>query len=89
MEIRFELDTDSLTVGDMLLIEDAQDGKRPFHGMTTLMARFLADENGALLGQEAGVKVLSALKMAEFNQVSKAFGEAIQRKAVPPTTNAG
>jgi len=89
MEIRFEIDTDGLTVGDMLLIEDVQDGKRPFHNMTGLMSRFLADENGELLGPEAGLKVLVELKVNQFTEVAKAFAEAIQRKAVPPMTSGG
>ena len=89
MEIRFEIDTDSLTVGDMLLIEDVQEGKRPFHNMTSLMGRFMADEQGDPLTPAEGLARLSTLTMGQFTEASQGFTEAIQRKAVPPTTNGG
>lgn len=88
MRVRFELDVNELTAEDFMLIEDAADGVRPFSSMVKLMARFIADENGQLVGQEKGVEILKPLKMPEFNQVAQAFGEAIQRKAVPPKINA-
>jgi hypothetical protein len=89
MEIRFEIETDSLTIGDMLLIEDVQEGKRPVHSMVSLLARYMADENGLLLGETAGVARLAALKIPEFTEVAKSFAGAIQRKAIPPKISGG
>ena len=87
MEIRFEIDTDNLTVADMLLIEDAQDNKRPFHSMTDLLARHMVDGAGNKLDSGAALAALKSLSMADFLKTAKTFGEAIQRKAVPPVTN--
>jgi len=86
MDIRFSIDTDSLTIEDMLLIEDAQAGIRPVHAMTGLMVRFIADEEGNLIGADEGLKVLKKLKVSEFTNLVTAFGEAIKIKAVPLPT---
>lgn len=84
MEIRFDIDTDSLTVSDMLLVEDAQEGKRPFHSMTALMAKHMVDGEGQSLGMERALDSLGQLKISDFTAAAKLFGEAIQRKAIPP-----
>lgn len=84
MTVRFVIDTDKLTVGDMLLIEDAQDGNHPMHKMTSLMARFMAGPDGTPLPYADALQVLSALTLPDFTETARQFGEAIQRKAVPP-----
>lgn len=89
MEIRFEIDANSLTIGDMLMIEDAQEGKRPMHAMVGLMARYLADENGFLFGDEVATAKLASMTIATFTEVAKVFAEAIQRKAIPPKIGGG
>jgi hypothetical protein len=88
MEYRFDINVDEMTVEDMLIVEDVQDGKRPIHGMTDLMARYMTDDTGLLLGVEASMQRLRPLKMKELTTIAQAFGEAIQRKAVPPTISA-
>lgn len=88
-DIRFEIDADGLTVEDMLLIEDVQEGTRPFHGMTSIMARFLVGENGQPLEKGAALAAIKKLTLAQFQAAAKAFVEAIQRKAVPPEISEG
>ena len=84
IKIRFEIDTDAMTVEDFLLVEDAQAGIRPFHAMAELMSRFIADDSGILVGSDKGLEILKPLKISEFTKVAEEFGEAIQRKAIPP-----
>lgn len=88
MEIRFSIDTDRLTVGDMLLIEDAQDGRRPMHKMTELMGRFMVDPNGAPLESGEAVALLSGLTIAQFSETAKSFAEGLKANAVPPMNSA-
>lgn len=87
MEIRFEVDPQKLTVADMLLIEDVQDGLHPFHGMVELLSKNMTNPEGEPLEQAEAVKILGGLNMSDFNAAAKAFGEAIQRKAIPPMKN--
>ena len=88
--IRFgEIDEGKLTVGDMLLIEDTQTGKYPFHNMTELMAGHMVNEDGSDMPNDAALKLLKSLSLNDFKKVSEAFREAIQRKAIPPVRSEG
>ena len=84
MTLRFEVDTSKLTVGDMLLIEDAQDGNRPMHNMIQMMERFLVDENGKPIPQREARRLLGELSIDDFQDTAQTFAGAIQRKAIPP-----
>jgi hypothetical protein len=84
MEIRFEIDTDRLTFGDMLLVEDAQDGKRQFHTLGALMSRFMVSEDGQPAAEDEAMAVLKKLTVSQSKDVIGAFMEALRAKAIPP-----
>jgi hypothetical protein len=86
MKITLKVDNERLTFGDLLALEDAQEGKRPFHGLGQIIARFIIDEDGNFLDEIAAFEVLKPLSMAQIGDITKQFADAVteaQKSAVP------
>lgn len=86
MRINIQIDPDILTVGDLLDLEDAQEGKKPLHTIIAIVGKFLVDEKGNYLDSKAANETMRTLSMTELNQVTDLFLEKmkeIQTDAVP------
>lgn len=87
MEISIKIDSTRLTFDDLLALEDAQDGKRPFHALGQVIAKFIIDEKGEYLGLDNAMGALRSLTLDQINEVAGKFSEAVQesqKSAVPP-----
>lgn len=90
MKITLKVDNERLTFGDLLALEDAQDGKRPFHGLGQIISRFIVDENDNFLDETAALEALKPLSMTQIGDITKQFAEAVteaQKSAVPLAKN--
>jgi hypothetical protein len=86
MNITLKVDTERLTFGDLLALEDAQDGKHPFHGLGQIIARFIVDENDEFVDEAKGLELLKPLSMSQINEIAQQFSGAVaeaQKSAVP------
>ncbi len=80
-------DPGRMTVGGLLAIEDAQEGKRPQHAIVEVMAGLMVDEAGEGVPVEEAKATLRALTLNEFARTVEAMNEAIsatREKAIPP-----
>ena len=87
MEITLKIDSNLLTFEDLLALEDAQDGKRPFHSMAQIFIKFMVGRDGERLSHDAALEVLKPLSLDDINKLAEKFGEAVQesqKSAVPP-----
>lgn len=87
MTLEFKIDANRITVGDMLALEDAQAGLRPFHGVSDVLSRHLVGANGEYLPAEAARAALTKLTLGQFNEALGQFIEKVQElqaAAVPP-----
>lgn len=84
MKVYLNIDKDRLTLGDLLDIESAQEGTRPMKTIAGVIARFMTDENGAYLAEDAAMLQLRKLTVAELKDVTEAFSEQANGTAIPP-----
>jgi len=68
----------------MILIEDVQDGMRPYRTWKALLTRFLVNDSGKYYSQEQAARVIGGLNMEQLNEAIDAFTGALRRKAIPP-----
>jgi hypothetical protein len=80
--LKFKIDTDRLTFGDLLSLESAKT-----QAMADLMARCLTDEAGEYYPVEKAESIIRAIPLKDLSGVVEAFGkemEALKNSAVPP-----
>jgi hypothetical protein len=87
MKIEFKLDPERLTLDDFLAIEDAQEGKRPYHMLRDIMSKCMVGADGEFLDAETAARDLGKLNLLQFNQATDSFMQfcrEVQKSAVPP-----
>lgn len=87
-KIVLKIDSARLTLDDMLALEDAQEGRRPFHSMRDILARFVADVNG-YLSIDAAREELGRLSLPQFNEAMTQFiaqVKELQAATIPPAS---
>lgn len=86
MKITLKVDNERLTFGDLLALEDAQDGKHAFHGLGQIICRFMVDEHDNFLDEAVALEMLKPLSMTQINKIAEQFATAVteaQKSAVP------
>ncbi len=87
MGITIKIDSTRLTFGDLLALEDAQEGKRPFHSLGQIISKFIVNDNDEYLNPDEAIDVLRPLSMTQINDITQQFSNAVQeaqKSAVPP-----
>jgi hypothetical protein len=79
---------DSLTVDDVIALEDASDGSVTVRQLRDLVARFVTDENGVYLSEARARKALGAIKPPEFKGKLGEFFDVVRDLAINPTKTA-
>lgn len=81
MQLKFKIDTDRLTFGDLL---DMEGGK--LSSMFGVMSRCLVEDD-TFLPEDEGVKRLRAIPLAQLKEAAEAFGKALEayKNAATPT----
>lgn len=86
MQIRLKVDDNRLTVDDLIALDEGTVSKPRV--MRDLMARFLVDEAGEYLPDDAARKAIGALTVTQLKKVIEQFTEnvnALKIDAVNPT----
>ena len=83
MNIRFQVDTDRLTLNDLVALEDENQSPR---FMRDFLARFVVDDKGEYLEDDEAQQAVGNLTLSELMETVEQFGEAVeglQDKIVP------
>lgn len=82
MQLKFKVDDESLTFGDLL---DMESGK--ISAMAGVMSRCMVDNNGALIPEKEALKKLRSIPVSQLKDATDQFGQALdafKEGAVPP-----
>ena len=86
VNIRFEVDKDKITLGDMMMLEDAMEGRRQANALASLMARFMVDDNSVSLKEADAMAIVKKMTIAQVNEAMRQFSEVVNNAAVPPSS---
>ena len=83
MKIKFKVDTDRLTFGDLLDMESAK-----LQAMAAVMVRCMVDDGENYLPEEEARKILRAIPLDELKDTADQFGKAMEsfKNQATPTT---
>jgi len=84
MPVRLVVDVDKLTVGDLLMLEDAQNNN--LRQVRDLLAGYVVGDNDEPLTPEEGKAAINSLTMGELKGAIESFTEqlsAMSESAVP------
>ncbi len=87
MRLNIHIQKKRLKVRDMLAIEEAVEGRRPFHAVMGIVAKCMQDGNGNYLDTEAAMQILEEFDLEDAEGIVQEFNEAIKRMekaAIPP-----
>src|SRR5215216_1712851 len=91
MEIRFQVNAktfqDEISTEEWEAMEMAQDGQPRIYRLRPILARYVVGEDGKIMSQEGGLKVMAKIPLGEFlRDVFPAFFETLNGIAVPKAT---
>lgn len=83
MQLKFKVDTDRLTFGDLIELESAKTS-----AMVGIMARCLVNDAGEFMSEKKAIEIIRSVPLSELKAVIEKFGaamEAFKDGAIPPT----
>jgi len=78
---------DTLTVDDMIAVENVGEGKVSIKAMKAILAKFVVDDSGAYLAESEAVKIVGKIPRPQFYEVVRDFFQKVTDIAVNPTTD--
>jgi hypothetical protein len=90
MEIKFVIDPNRLTMGDLITAEEAD--KTSARERRDMLAHHLVNEQGEYVDFDLACKLLNGLNMLQLKDAVDAFYNAItelNNKLIPPTSGGG
>jgi hypothetical protein len=92
MKVHFHIDTEQVTLDDLIMVEELQSNKLPAKQLKEFVCRFAADESGAMLPHAEALQMVGKMTIAELRVAFEALGakvQELQATAVPPATSGG